>query len=140
MKRIIVIDDDPNVVYFIHEALSIKKFFVDFAFDGEEGFKKYLSDHFDLVIIDMQMPKCNGNDVAKKIRELNFNQSFLIGISGTPRKISEYYFDDIIHKPFRLKTLFDKVQILLKKEKGQQDFAFMSSKYEESNILLREIT
>ncbi len=135
MKNILVIDDDPDVVYFLHEALSIKQFFVDFAFDGEEGFKKYLSDHFDLIIIDMQMPKCNGNEVAKKIRELNINQSFLIGISGLPGKILKHYYDDIIYKPFRLKILLNKVQKLLHKREEPQNFAFRPPGYQQSNIL-----
>ncbi len=139
MKKILVIDDDTDVAYFIYEALSTKKFSVDFAFDGEEGLTKYLSDHFDMVIIDMQMPKSNGNEVAKKIKELNVNQSFLIGISGTPRKILRKYFDDILHKPFPLKILLDKVQKFFNKKERQQNFGFIPPEYEENTVLLRAV-
>ncbi len=123
MKRILLIDDDPDVVYLIHEALSMKKFLVNFAFDGEEGLRKCFSDYFDLVIIDMEMPKLKGLEVSKQIRNSKNHHSILIGISGTPRKLSRKHFDAVFHKPFRLKTFLNKVQYLLQETGEQNDIA-----------------
>jgi len=58
----------------------LNKFFkmVDFAIDGEEGFHKYQQGQYDLVITDISMPKLNGIDMAKKIKNLNSNQEIVI--------------------------------------------------------------
>ncbi len=112
MKNILVVYDQPDIFCLIHKLLNIKGFSVDFAFDWQEGFKKYVNNHFDMIITAVKMPKCNVNEVLTQIRRTSGHHMFLIGISRTTRQLTAKYFDVIFHKPFRLKTFSDKVQRL----------------------------
>ena len=68
--RIILIEDEKRLSHFIKKGLTENGFAVDQAFDGEEGL--YLASHetYDLVILDVMLPKMSGVEVCKKLRLL----------------------------------------------------------------------
>lgn len=108
MKRVLVIDDEKSIVEMIRQTLNMEGFFAEVAADGEEGLQKYHSGRFDLVITDINLPKCSGNDVAEQIRKTNHIP--MIGISGTPWESVGKYFDTVLQKPFSLFALLKEVQ------------------------------
>ncbi len=121
MKKILVVYDQPEIFYLMSEISSIKQtpvkgFFVDFAFDWQAGFKKYVNNHFDMIISGLPMPKYVRHELSKEIRNSNGHHTFLIGISRTPRELISKYYDVIFQKPFRLKNMMDKVRHLLQGE------------------------
>ncbi len=110
MKLILVIDDDPIIVDFLYEMLSLEGFSAEIAFDGEQGLKKFYKENYDLVITDINMPKADGNTVAEKIRKSNRPGTPIIAISGISGELLGNNFDAIIHKPFSLDTVLKKVK------------------------------
>jgi CheY-like chemotaxis protein len=67
-KKILIMDDEPDMVRLLQIELEKENYDVICAFDGEEGFEKYLRLKPNLIILDMSMPKMNGRTVCRKIR------------------------------------------------------------------------
>ena len=68
MKKILLIDDEPDIVEFLKYNLEQHDFVVVVGYNGEEALKK-LNEKPDLIILDIMMPKLNGFDTCKRIRE-----------------------------------------------------------------------
>src|ERR1035437_4147016 len=72
MKKLLLVEDDPNLGMLLQDYLQLKgKFNVILCKDGEEGLKVYTKDKFDLCILDVMMPKKDGFSLAKDIRKIN---------------------------------------------------------------------
>lgn len=68
-NKILIIEDDISISEMVKNYLIKDGFLVTTAFDGEEGIVKYLNDDFDLIILDLMMPKLDGIETMKLIRE-----------------------------------------------------------------------
>jgi DNA-binding NtrC family response regulator len=68
--KILIIDDEKAICNTLKEILIYEKYEVDIANDGAEGVKKLQSDHYDLVLCDIKMPKMDGLEVLGKVQEL----------------------------------------------------------------------
>ena len=112
MYHILVIDDEKAVLNVVREALSRAGFEVEVALDGHKGIQKFDTGRFDLVITDILMPKIDGRDVVKHIRNSDRPFTPIIGFSGTPWLFEGIDFDTVFIKPFPLKDLVDSVQHL----------------------------
>ena len=66
--RILVVDDEKNLAEGIRENLEFEGYRTEVAFDGEEGLDKLRSQQFDLILLDVMMPKLNGVEVCEKMR------------------------------------------------------------------------
>lgn len=67
-KRILIVEDEVDMVRLLEIELVKENYHVICAFDGEDGFEKYLMERPDLVIVDIGIPKINGRQVCRKIR------------------------------------------------------------------------
>ena len=68
-KRILIVDDDDEIRELLEFDVAQSGYFVDTAKDGLEGLNKALNNSYDLILLDVMMPKMNGVDVAKNIRQ-----------------------------------------------------------------------
>ena len=68
-NRILVVEDDISISEMVKSYLTKEGFIVIVAFDGEEGILKFLTNDFDLIILDLMMPKLDGIETLKIIRE-----------------------------------------------------------------------
>src|SRR4051812_18301510 len=66
---ILVVDDEPSIREFLQIMLKREKMHVETAPNGKAGFEKYLSQPFDMVITDLQMPEMSGLELLAKIKE-----------------------------------------------------------------------
>lgn len=112
MGKILVIDDEEQVVLVLTMALSKYGFNVEIATNGVEGIKKFDEGCFDLVITDICMPGLGGNDVVKYVRNSEKCFTPVIGITGTPWLSEDAYFDAVITKPFSIEALVATVKSL----------------------------
>ena len=67
-KRLLIVDDDKQIRELLAFDISHSGYIVDTAVDGQEGLNKALENHYDLILLDVMMPKMNGYDVCKNIR------------------------------------------------------------------------
>jgi len=69
MKKVLIIEDDPQIAKIERDYLTINNFEAEIAQTGEEGIKMALSNHYDLIILDLMLPGTDGFGVCSKLRE-----------------------------------------------------------------------
>jgi CheY-like chemotaxis protein len=106
MRRVLVIDDRESIRTILSMLLSELGYNVGVAENGEEGIQLFdRHADFDLVITDISMPKMNGNEVARHIRNSDRANTPLVAITGFRKEAQMHLFDCILIKPFKLETL-----------------------------------
>lgn len=78
MAKILVIDDEQSIRNTLREILEYEQYEVDEAKDGEEGIKKLLSEHYDLTLCDIKMPKMDGLEVLDRAMEAGIESQFIM--------------------------------------------------------------
>jgi len=71
MYDILLVEDNKETAGFVKEALELEGMKVDVAFDGVEGLKNFEKKSYDLVLLDLEMPKMNGEELLRIIRKEN---------------------------------------------------------------------
>jgi DNA-binding response OmpR family regulator len=137
MKKVLLAEDDPNLGMLLQDYLQMKgKFEVVLCRDGEEAYRMFTKEHFDICILDVMMPKKDGFTLGKEIRRINPNIPIIFATAKAMiEDKSEAYNlggDDYITKPFRIEELLLRVNALLKRvtEPNKSDALSLSSKFE----------
>ena len=122
-KKILVVDDDPNIVKLVKTRLEAHNYEVIGAEDGEECMQKVLSDKPDLIILDILMPKADGYDVLIGMKEIKALSGkipvipvIVLTALSDPRvkgMIEKEEIRDYIVKPFNAEDLLAKVKTAL---------------------------
>lgn len=73
-KKILIVEDDQFLREFYQELLTGQGYLVDVAPDGEVGLQKIISNHFDLILMDIMMPKKDGVTVLSELKNRNYFQ------------------------------------------------------------------
>jgi two-component system alkaline phosphatase synthesis response regulator PhoP len=117
--RILVVDDEEHLAAGISENLQAEGYATDVAHDGEKGLVKIRSGDYDLVVLDVMMPKQNGLEVCETMRRegLQTPVMFLTVKSDADDRIRglEAGGDDYLAKPFHLKELLLRVSAILRR-------------------------
>ena len=116
--RILVVEDEFSLADIIATKLRKEKYNVDISLDGEEGLDKALSDIYDLIILDIMLPKVNGIEILKEIRNNNIDTKviMLTAKSSLDDKLIgfEKGANDYITKPFHIEELIARVNVWLR--------------------------
>ena len=116
--RILVVEDEFSLADIIATKLRKEKYNVDISLDGEEGLDKALSDIYDLIILDIMLPKVNGIEILKEIRNNNIDTKviMLTAKSSLDDKLIgfEKGANDYITKPFHMEELIVRVNVWLR--------------------------
>ena len=112
MSKILVIDDEEEIRNTISMFLTFVGYDVVTAKDGEEGVKKFDESLFDIVITDLSMPKCNGDEVARHVHKSGRKIPVVV-ITGTPWDIDLSVFDRVIDKPFLFEEFIECIESVM---------------------------
>src|SRR5262245_41063284 len=117
-KRVLLVDDDPEIIEAIRYALESKGYQIFIARDGNQGLAMAEREDPDLVILDMMMPKRSGFLVLEKLRRTRTVPVRVIMITANEGSRHKAYaemlgVDDYIRKPFAMDKLIDAVERLL---------------------------
>ena len=116
--RILVIEDEYSLADIIATKLRNEKYNVDISLDGGDGLDNALSGVYDLIILDIMLPKVNGIEILKEIRDNNIDSKviMLTAKSSLDDKLIgfEYGANDYITKPFHIKELIARVNVWLR--------------------------
>ncbi len=123
--KVLVVDDEERMRKLISDFLKIKDFDVIEAGDGDEAVDKFFSDkEIALIILDVMMPKMNGWDVLKTIREHSKVPVIMLTARSEEQdelKGFEYGADEYISKPFSPKILVARVEAILRRSGMTQE-------------------
>jgi len=123
-KRLLVVDDDNEIRELLEFDLAQSGYIVDTAKDGLEGLNKAVASHYDLVLLDVMMPKMDGFEVCKNVKKTKPALPVLmLTAKGTiVDKTSGFDSgaDDYIVKPFDIQEVLLRVKVLLRRNAPQQ--------------------
>lgn len=121
MYKILIADDEIKIRETLSDYLTAKGFSVALAKDGESAVYSAEGESFDLIILDVMMPKKDGLTACKEIREFtDIPILFLSALGEEENLLKGYRFggDDYIVKPFPLSVLCEKITAMIKRHKG----------------------
>ncbi|GAB4331836.1 MAG: response regulator transcription factor [Bacteroidales bacterium] len=117
--HLLLVEDDPNLSFVIRDYLEMLEYDITHSTDGEDGLKTFLKGAFDLVILDVMLPKKDGFTVAEEIRKINHSVPiiFLTARSLNEDRIRGFKSgcDDYITKPFNTEELSLRIKAILKR-------------------------
>lgn len=123
-KRLLVVDDDQQIRELLAFDISQSGYIVDSASNGEEGLKKALENNYDLILLDVMMPKMNGFEVCKNIRLANIDiPILLLTAKGTIEDKTQGFdcgADDYLIKPFEIQEVLLRIRALLRRNEGSK--------------------
>ncbi|MBR1424334.1 response regulator transcription factor [bacterium] len=122
-KRILIVDDDDEIRELLEFDVRSSGYFVDTACDGMEGLNKALNNSYDLILLDVMMPKMNGFDVCKNIRNAKLSIPILmLTAKGTIEDKTSGFdcgADDYLVKPFDVQEVLLRIRVLLRRNNVQ---------------------
>jgi two-component system, OmpR family, alkaline phosphatase synthesis response regulator PhoP len=121
-EKILVVEDDEVILMALGDRLKSESYSVDFATDGEEGLRKATQDSYDLVILDVMLPRKNGLDVCRDIRMAGMAVPVLM-LTARGQVIDKVLglkigADDYLTKPFDATELVARIEALLRRSKA----------------------
>ena len=122
--RILLVEDDADLAQFIRKGLKEEQYAVDVATDGEEGLELALHNAYDLLILDIGLPKLDGLSLCRRIRDKgNMTPVLLLTARNTVEdKVSGFDTgaDQFLPKPFAFVELLAQIRALLRRGSTQQ--------------------
>jgi DNA-binding response OmpR family regulator len=118
-KRILIVDDDDEIRELLEFDIASSGYFVDTAVNGLEGLNKALNNTYDLILLDVMMPKMNGFEVCKNIRQAKLAVPVLmLTAKGTIDDKTAGFdcgADDYLVKPFDIQEVLLRIRVLLRR-------------------------
>lgn len=117
-KRILLVDDEPLIIKGLKYSLEQDGYETDSAADGEEAVNKFFAGNFDLVLLDVMLPKMSGIEVCQRIRERSYVPIIMLTAKGEDMdKILglEYGADDYMTKPFNILEVKARIKSILRR-------------------------
>ena len=126
--RILVVEDEVNLNDIIVKKLRLEHYGVDSCFDGKEALDYIFSAEYDVILLDIMLPKLDGFEVLKKIRNKNIKTPVLLltardGIEDRVQGL-DFGADDYLIKPFAFDELLARIRVLLRRNTNNASNVF----------------
>ncbi len=123
--RILVIEDEKKVANFIKKGLEEEHYAIDLAYDGETGLYMTEVNEYDLIVLDLMIPKMDGLEVLKRIRGNKNNVPILVltardSVEDIVKGLDSGC-DDYLTKPFEFMEFLARIRALLRREKVEKE-------------------
>lgn len=126
--KILLVEDEIKLANAIQRALKLQKYAVDISYDGEAGLDMAIADEFDLIILDVMLPKINGIEICRKIRKERIHTPILLltAKGQTEDKVLglDAGADDYVVKPFSFEELFARARALTRRPTKTNEIIF----------------
>ena len=121
--RILIVEDEKKVAAFIKKGLEEETYAVDIAIDGEEGLHLGEQNPYDLIILDLMLPKINGLDILSRLRAKKIETPILLltakdSVEDKVEGLNQGA-DDYLTKPFAFSELLARIRVLLRRGKAE---------------------
>ncbi|WP_282111550.1 response regulator transcription factor [Maribacter stanieri] len=135
MKRILIIEDDPEIIKLLELHLSDVSYETTMAIDGIEGLKLALENDYDLILLDLTLPGLDGVEICRKLRATK--NTPVIMLTAKSEEIDrvlglEIGADDYMTKPFSIRELLARIKAVLRRTNEP------SKKQEDTSIIFAE--
>lgn len=142
MKRILIVEDNKDIALLVERRLS-KQFAVDIAVNGEDATVAINTNPYDLIILDLSLPKKSGFDVLKDMRKKSAYPPVLIlsGLNAVEDKVKGLKLgaDDYLAKPFDVKELIARIDALMRRVPSAQEIVKLGAGDLEMDLVSRKV-
>jgi two-component system alkaline phosphatase synthesis response regulator PhoP len=123
-KRILLVEDEPGLVLTLTDCLADEGYLIETAQDGEIGFKRAKEETFDLLILDVMLPRKNGFDVLRDLRQHGVKTPAIM-LTARGQIIDKILglklgADDYLTKPFDMGELLARIEAILRRTPNDQ--------------------
>ena len=122
-RKVLVVDDEKLIVKGLRFSLEQDGMEVDCAYDGEEALEKAKAGEYDIILLDLMLPKMDGLEVCQQIREFSNVPIIMLTAKGDDMdKILglEYGADDYVTKPFNILEIKARIKAIIRRTKGRK--------------------
>ena len=121
-KKILIVEDEKHIAQTLAFNLMQEGYEYDIAFDGEAGLKKAYSGEFDLILLDLMLPKMDGFEVCRRVRAKLSTP--IIVVTAREDDIDKIFMfdigaDDYVTKPFKIKVLMSRVKANIRRASNE---------------------
>lgn len=141
-KKILVVEDERKISQVIEINLMMAGYLCDVASDGEEGLRLALSGDYDLILLDLMLPKRDGFSVCREIRKTLSTPIIMVTAKEEEAdKIMglELGADDYVTKPFSIKVLLARIKANIRRYSGEVVERVAPAESDEDKIVIREL-
>ena len=143
-KKVLVVEDEISIQRILQYDLMQSGFSVDLASDGEEGLQKALADEYDVMLLDVMLPKRDGFSVCKELRNRG-NSIYIVILSARDDELDRVLgldvgADDYMTKPFSSREVVSKVKAIIRRRevlsagKGKSYLSYQSIRLDSSRF------
>ncbi len=141
--RVLLVEDQKHMADAIEYILKKNKYIVDVVYDGEEAVEYVLTNIYDVIILDVMLPKLNGLQIIKKARENNINVPIILLTAKNDIQDKVKGFDcgadDYLTKPFETEELLARVRALTRRKgelKEEVEFKYKDIIYNKDKLVI----
>ncbi len=148
LMRLLLVEDDQDLSTFAREGLSREGFAVDVAMDGQEAVDIVTERQYDVILLDVEMPKLNGFAVLKTLRSRGYGGAVLLATCRGQEKDKLHGLnngaDDYIVKPYRLTELVARIRTVLRRTGGDSSAkviqgSVLKARYLDMDLIKHEV-
>ena len=144
--KILLAEDDPNLGTILQDYLTVKGYEADLYRDGEAGLAAFRRNEYDLCLLDVMMPKLDGFEMAREIRELNQRVPIIFLTAKSMKEDTieglKLGADDYLTKPFSMEELLLRIRAILRRTQPTEPesgvYTFGSFTYDYKQRLLTQ--
>mgnify|MGYP000984969029 FL=1 len=133
MNKILIIEDDKNIQRLLGLELRHKNYSVDSAYDGEQGIEIFSKNSYDVVLLDLMLPKKSGKEVCQELRKVSDTPIIIITAKDSildKVELLDLGANDYICKPFAMEELLARIRVVTRNIENSNNKHF----YLENNI------
>ena len=119
---VLIVEDNRNISEMVGEYLEGRGFEVDYASDGQDGYRLAVENNYDVIVLDLLMPRLDGREVLRQIRRRGLDTRVLVlsALDGVEERVGRLDdgADDYLVKPFHVEELLARLNALLRRAAG----------------------
>ena len=127
MNKILIIEDDKNIQRLLALELRHKNYSVDSAYDGEQGIEIFSKNSYDVVLLDLMLPKKSGKEVCQELRKLADTPIIVITAKDSVLdkvELLDLGANDYICKPFAMEELLARIRVVTRNKENSNNKHF----------------
>ena len=127
MSKILIIEDDKNIQRLLTLELRHKNYSVDSAYDGEQGIEMFSKNTYNLVLLDLMLPKKSGKEVCQELRKLADTPIIIITAKDSVLdkvELLDLGANDYICKPFAMEELLARIRVVTRNKENSNNKHF----------------
>lgn len=142
MNKILIIEDDKNIQKLLTLELRHKGYLVDSAYDGEQGIELFTKNYYDVVLLDLMLPKKFGKEVCQELRKIANTPIIIITAKDSildKVELLDLGANDYICKPFATEELLARIRVVTRNKENLGNKQFYSENEIKMDILAKKI-